>query len=91
MTPDKVVGVSFDAAGNTVPTVVLKSAGADAAEIVRAASRTEVPVVHDPALLQALYRVPMDAPIGRELFPVMATLIAHVLSVDSSQREGEAR
>ena len=41
--------------------------------------------VCDPALLQALYRVPMDAPVSRELFPVMAALIAHVLSVDGKQ------
>ncbi len=88
---DKVVGVSFDPQGNAVPTVVLKSAGADSAEVIRAAERAEVPVIHDPALVQSLYRVPMDAPIGRELFPVMAALIAHVLNVDSLQRGGEER
>jgi len=88
---NKVVGVSFDPEGNSVPTVVLKAAGADSTEILRAADRAEVPIIQNPALVQALYRVPMDAPIGRELFPVMAALIAHVLTVDSSQREGEAR
>lgn len=88
---DKVVGVSFDAQGASVPTVVVKGAGADSAEFIRAAEREEIPVVHDPALVQALYRVPMDAPIGRELFPVMATLIAHILNVDSSHSGGERR
>lgn len=87
----KVVGVSFDPEGNSVPTVVLKGAGAELAEIFRAADRAEVPVIQNPALMQALYRVPMDAPIGRELFPVMAALIAHVLNVDSSKSEGEPR
>jgi type III secretion system FlhB-like substrate exporter len=83
---DKVVGISFDLDTGAVPTVVLKSAGADAAEIVRAGDRADVPIVRDPALVQALYRVPMDAPVSRELFPVMAALIVHVLNVDSVQR-----
>ena len=88
---DKVVGVSFDAQGHSVPSVVVKGAGADSAELIRAAERAEIPVVHDPALVQALYRVPMDAPIGRELFPVMAALIVHILNVDSSHSGGERR
>lgn len=83
---EKVVGLSFDLETGAVPTVVLKGAGADATEIVRAGERADVPVVRDPALVQALYRVPMDAPVSRELFPVMAALIAHVLNVDSGQR-----
>lgn len=82
---NKVVGVSFDIESGAVPTVVLKSAGADVAAILQAGDRGDVPIVKDPALLQALYRVPMDAPVSRELFPVMAALIAHVLSVDGRQ------
>jgi hypothetical protein len=34
----------------------------------------------DPA--EELYCVPIDAPIGRELFPVMAVLLAQVLDLD---------
>jgi len=85
---DKVVGLSVDLDAGGAPTVVLKSAGADAGNVVNAGVREGVPVVRDPALVQALYRVPIDAPVGRELFPVMAALIAHVLNVDSSQRGG---
>jgi type III secretion system FlhB-like substrate exporter len=40
------------------------------------------PVVRDAALVDQLYRIPIDAPIGRELFPVMATLLAHVVHLD---------
>jgi len=86
----KVVGLSIDLEAGAVPTVVLKSAGEEAAAIVQAGERADVPIVRDPALIQALYRVPMDAPVGRELFPVMAALIAHVLSIDSRQ-SGEGR
>ena len=85
---DKVVGLSVDLEAGTAPTVVLKGAGLEAAAIMQAGAREEVPVVRDPELLKQLYRVPIDAPIGRELFPVMAALIAHVLQVDSSQRGG---
>lgn len=42
----------------------------------------------DPHLLEQLYRVPLERPIGRELFTVMATLLAHVLRVsDLNQPE----
>ena len=58
----------------------------DPALLFAAGSRAEVPIVRDPALVQALYRVPMDTPVSRELFPVMAALIVHVLNVDSVQR-----
>jgi hypothetical protein len=36
--------------------------------------------------LEEIYCVPLERPIGRELFTVMASLLAHVLSVD---REAE--
>jgi flagellar biosynthesis protein FlhB len=88
---DKVVGLGVDLEAGGAPTVLLKGAGIEAAAIVQAGVREAVPVVRDPALLQALYRIPIDAPIGRELFPVMAALIAHVLQVDSSQRGGMGR
>ena len=79
---DKVIGLSFDVDAASVPTVVLKGSGEAAAAVVAdALQAANIPVVKDPALLQALYRVPVDHPIGRELFPVMAALIAHVLSV----------
>lgn len=85
---DKVVGLSVDLDSGAAPTVVLKGAGNEAAAIMQAGAREDIPVVRDPALLQSLYRIPIDAPIGRELFPVMAALIAHVLQIDSSQRGG---
>jgi type III secretion system FlhB-like substrate exporter len=88
---DKVVGLSVDLEASTAPTVLLKGAGHEAAAIVQAGVREDVPVIRDAALLNALYRVPIDAPVGRELFPVMAALIAHVLQIDSSQRGGMGR
>jgi type III secretion system FlhB-like substrate exporter len=86
--PDKrVVGVSYEA-GDAAPLVMLKAAGADADALLSQASRRDdLPVVRDPALLNQLYRVPMDQPIGRELFPIMAVLLAHVLRLDRQSQE----
>jgi len=61
---------------------MLKAGGADAQALLQQAARDDVPVMRDPALVNQLYRVPIDQPIGRELFPVMAVLLAHVLRID---------
>jgi type III secretion system FlhB-like substrate exporter len=83
---DRVVGMSYDPAADAVPTVILKGAGAEAHEIVaRARQLGDVPIVKDPQLVRELYRLPLDAPIGRELFPVMAAVLAHVVRLDRLQ------
>lgn len=86
MTDDKlqrVVGVSYEL-GELAPTVVLKGAGVAAEAVLDAARRGNEPppVVRDAALVDQLYRIPIDAPVGRELFPVLATLLAHVIQLD---------
>ncbi len=47
-------------------------------------SSEDVPNVRDPEWVEQLYRLPVDASVGKELFPVMATLLAHVLFVDAA-------
>lgn len=83
---DKVVGVSCEL-GDSPPTVILKGAGGEAHALVdRARALGDVPIVKDPQLVDELYRVPLDTPIGRELFPVMAAVLVHVLQVDKAQQ-----
>ena len=84
----RVVGVSYEL-GELAPTVVLKGAGAAAETVLEAARRaSEAPlVVRDAALVDQLYRIPIDSPIGRELFPVMATLLAHVVQLDQHMQD----
>jgi len=83
MTTKKVVGIGYDPAGDAVPTVVLKGAGRDAeVALEQACRRADVPVVSDPQLVEQLYRLPVDAPIGRDLFTAMAALLAHVMRLD---------
>jgi type III secretion system FlhB-like substrate exporter len=78
--------MSFDPATDAVPTVILKGAGAEAHEIVaRARQLGDVPIVSDPQLVRELYRLPLDAPIGRELFPIMAAVLAHIMRLDRLQ------
>lgn len=85
MTTRKVVGVSYDMA-DAAPVVLLKGAGLEAQAVLdRARQLGDVPVVKDPDLVRELYRVPVDAPIGRELFPVMAALLAHIMTVDRAR------
>lgn len=86
---NRVVGVSYDLE-DAAPTVILKGAGAQAQAILDRARRqgADVPVIKDPQLVRELYRLPLDAPIGRELFPVMAALLAHIIRVDASQTDG---
>jgi flagellar biosynthesis protein len=89
MSNKRVVGLSYDA-DESAPIVMLKAAGAEAASVIDAAARDDVAVVRDPALVDELYRVPMDNPISRELFPVVAMLLAHVLRIDKVRQENTA-
>lgn len=85
MSTKKVVGVSFDPDSDEVPVVMLKGSGAEAEAVLEQAREGNVPVVSNVQLANALYRVPIDKPIGRELFPVMAALLAHVIQIDKIQ------
>jgi flagellar biosynthesis protein FlhB len=82
MDHQRVIGISYSAE-DSVPTVVLKGIGDQVNPILNAARRTgETPIVHNASLANQLYQVPIDAPIGRELFPAMAVLLAQVLDLD---------
>lgn len=88
---NRVVGLSCDL-GEAAPTVILKGAGAEAEEILeRARQLADVPIVKDPQLVRELYRLPLDAPIGRELFPVMAAVLADIIRTDRSWAEAATR
>lgn len=83
---DKVVGLSYEPGAGGPPAVILKGAGQDAHTIVeRARELGDIPVVKDPQLVRELYRLPVDSPIGRELFPVMAALLAHIIQLDAAR------
>jgi hypothetical protein len=43
----------------------------------------------DPQQLEQLYSVPLEKPIGRDLFTVMAYLLTHVLNVSNLEQPEE--
>jgi type III secretion system FlhB-like substrate exporter len=82
MGPRRIIGISFKPSEG-LPSVLLKAAGDNVAPILAAArAHGEIPIHQDAALAESLYRVPIEAPIGRELFPVMAVILAQVLDLD---------
>jgi flagellar biosynthesis protein len=84
----KVVGLKYEA-GEGLPQVVVKGSGPAAEEILRRRDASGgPPVVQDSALAAQLYRLPMDAPIGPELFELVAALLAHVFSLEQQEKEG---
>lgn len=83
MSRKRVIGVSYTE-GDPAPVVVVKGAG-EAAEAVLDQAH-DIPIVRDPQLVAQLYRVPLDGAIGRDLFPVMAALLAHVLHIDGKRQ-----
>ncbi|MEE8058577.1 MAG: EscU/YscU/HrcU family type III secretion system export apparatus switch protein [Pseudomonadales bacterium] len=73
-----------------VPTVVLKGAGRTADDVLNEAERLGAgpPVVKDEALLDRLYRLPVDVAIDPDLFELVAILLVHVYAVDESVLKG---
>lgn len=87
MVEKRVVGVRY-AQDDIAPIVVLKGTDASADLILRQAEKHEsLAIVRDPALVEQLYRVPIDSAINKELFPVMAALLAHILHIDGNRQE----
>jgi type III secretion system FlhB-like substrate exporter len=80
----RIVGLKYEPAEGP-PQVVLKAAGELADEVLRSRMRLPhaAPVVRNEALLEQLYRLPVDGRIGPELFRAVAVLLAHVLSVEA--------
>ena len=87
--PRRVVGLRYEP-DDGLPEVILKGAGPLAEEILRRRSTQGPPVVKDEALLDALFRLPLDSAIGPELFHAVAVLLAHVFAVEGKMR-GEVR
>lgn len=84
----KVVGLRYEPTEG-LPQVIVKGSGQMAEQILRKPASGDGPlVVKDKALLDQLYRLPMDAQIGPELFQVVAALLAHVFAVEQKLKEG---
>ncbi len=88
--PLRVVGLKYDP-DDGLPQVIFKGAGPLAEEILASRrARVGAHVVRNEALLQSLYRLPLDARIGPELFHVVAVILAHVFALEA-QLKNERR
>lgn len=87
--PKKVVGLQYEP-GVGLPQVILKGSGYLAEEILRQRNPVNGPqVIQDKELLDKLYRLPMDAEIGPDLFHLVAVLLAHVFAIEEKMKESK--
>jgi len=82
----KVVGLAYQP-GDGLPRVMLKGTGPVADELLARGRAEGRPVVHDGALVERLFRMPMDSEIGPELFRVVAVVLAHVIAINGRKKE----
>jgi flagellar biosynthesis protein len=89
-TDDKrVVGLRYEPGAGMAPSVILKGQGKLAEAMLQRRSALAKPpaLVQDRKLVEQLYRLPMDAEIGPDLYEVVAILLVHVFSVAQKLQE----
>jgi len=72
------VALAYDRAKHAAPRVVAKGVDSLAARIREAAEANHVPLVANPPLARALYRVEVDTDIPAEHYQAVAGIIAYV-------------
>jgi flagellar biosynthesis protein len=66
-----------------LPQVILKGSGPLAETLLKRRDRHLGPqVVRNEALLQSLYRLPLDSAIGPETFHLVAVILSHVFALE---------
>ena len=86
--PRKAVGLRYDP-GQGLPHLVFKGVGPVADEAIRRSVQGRGPLlVRDEQLVDRLYRLPLEAPIGADLFQAVAIVMAHVLALDAAFSKG---
>lgn len=74
--------LKYDPVGHEAPQVVASGQGLIADEIVRLAKEHNVPLMEDAQLVEALSRLEITETIPRELYTVVAEILAYVFRVD---------
>jgi type III secretion system FlhB-like substrate exporter len=89
--PMRLVGLKYEPQRGA-PQLVLKASGEQADEVLiaRRHAAQAAPVVRDPALLEQLYRLPIDGQIGAQLYRAVAVVLAHVLDVEAKLKEAKS-
>lgn len=79
--------LAYDPAGTDPPEIVATGRGLVAEEIVRLARENGVPLHEDAHLVEALARLDLAEHIPRELYAVVAEVLAYVFRVDARSAE----
>lgn len=83
--PDRpaAAALHYDPTGPAPPEIIATGRGMIAEEIVAAAREHGVPLHQDPGLVEALSKLDIGTVIPRELYAVVAEVLAFVYSVDA--------
>ena len=76
------VALRYQPGVTPLPLIVAKGADAQAMEIRRIAEASGVPIVGDPPLARALFKVPVDETVPEALFEAVATVLRWVAMLD---------
>lgn len=76
------VALRYQPGVTPLPLIVAKGADAQAMEIRRIAEASGVPIVGDPPLARALFKVPVDETVPEALFEAVATVLRWVSMLD---------
>lgn len=78
----RIVGLQYEPS-KRVPQVIVKGSGPAAEEILRRGQMAGHPrIIEDVELVDQLFKLPVDAHIGPELFDLVAVLLAHVFRLE---------
>ena len=73
----------YDPAGSAPPEIIATGQGMMAEEIVNVAREHGIPLHQDPGVVEALSKLDIGTMIPRELYAVVAEVLAFVYSVDT--------
>ncbi len=76
MEDKKAISINYNE-DSMVPEIVRKSSGLEAEEIIALAEETGVYIHNDPVLFSHLDEIPEGSTIPRELFAIMAEILAY--------------
>ncbi|HTU71068.1 MAG TPA: EscU/YscU/HrcU family type III secretion system export apparatus switch protein [Candidatus Baltobacteraceae bacterium] len=79
--------LKWDPQSSDPPEVVAVGRGITAETILRIAKEHNIPLYEDPGLVEALARLNVSDFIPRELYSVVAEVLAYVYRVDSAFKE----
>lgn len=75
--------LKYDPVGREAPELIAAGRGLVAEEILRVAKEHNVPLHEDAELVEALSRLELTESIPRELYAVVAEVLAYVFRVDA--------